>query len=386
MSLSFNWNNPVNVIFGSGKIKLLGEEIKKYGASKVLLITDAGLKKAGVVDNILEHIPADIKCETYTDVIPEPPMESIAQCAGRVKEGGFELLIGLGGGSSIDVTKVVAVMATNEKSLPELCGVDNVEKPGLPTIMIPTTAGTGSEVTPIAIVTNEKEHLKVGIVSSHLFAKTALLDPVLTVPMPPRVTAATGMDALTHAIEAFISVNATPMSDVLALEAVKVISRSLRKAFANGEDIEAREDMHYGSLLAGMAFANAGVGAVHALAYPLGGEYNIPHGVANALLLPYVLDSNMIACLERLALIGETMGVVPKGASLKEKAMQAVAAVDDLSSDVEIPRSLKEVDIPADALEKLAAAATKVTRLLANNPRRLSEDKILEIYKMAYEG
>lgn len=384
MNMDFGWYSPINIIFGSGKIKQIGEEIKKFKAKKVLLITDKGLEKAGITEKIVKHIPENVECEVYTDVIPEPPMESIEDCANKVKNGDFDLIIGLGGGSSIDVTKLVSVMATNEKPLPELCGVDNVEKEGLPTIMVPTTAGTGSEVTPIAIVTNEKEHLKVGIVSRYLFADCAICDPELTMSMPPHITAATGMDALTHAVEAYISVNATPVSDILALEAVRVIHAFLRKAFANGDDKQAREKMLYGALLAGMAFANAGVGAVHALAYPLGGEYKIAHGVSNALLLPYVLETNMIACLDRLARVGEAMGVVDEYAPLREKAEQTVEAIKVLSSDVEIPGSLKDVNIPEEALPKLAASAINVTRLLANNPRKLSEEKILEIYKRAY--
>jgi len=382
--MNFGWYSPINIIFGSGKIKQIAGEIKKFKAQKALLITDPGLHKAGVTGKVIEYIPEGVECEIYTDVIPEPPMKSIEDCANKVKGGNFDLIIGLGGGSSIDVTKLVAVMATNEKPLPELCGVDNVENEGLPTIMIPTTAGTGSEVTPIAIITNEEEHLKVGVVSRHLFAKTAICDPELTMSMPSHITAATGMDALTHAVEAYISVNTTPVSDVLALEAVRVISAFLRKAFANGDDIEARENMLYGSLLAGMAFANAGVGAVHALAYPLGGEYHIPHGVANALLLPYVLETNMVACLDRLACLGEVMGVTDQNVPLRDQALQTVKAVKELSLDVEIPESLKDVNIPEEALPKLASSAINVTRLLANNPRKLNEEKILEIYRKAY--
>jgi len=382
--MNFNWFSPINVIFGIGKIRQMANEVKKFKARKVFIITDPGLKEAGLADTVMKCIPKDVGCEVYTDVIPEPPMESIEACANKVKSGNFDLLIGLGGGSAIDVTKLVSVMANNHKPLVELCGVDMVENPGLPTVMVPTTAGTGSEVTPIAIITNENEHLKVGIVSRHLFARTAICDPELTMSMPPHITSATGMDALTHAVEAYISVNATPVSDVLALEAVGVIHSYLRKAFANGEDKEAREKMLYGSLLAGMAFANAGVGAVHALAYPLGGEYKIAHGVSNALLLPYVLDTNMIACLERLADLGKVMAVTDTDAPLQQQAEQAVAAIKSLSSDVEIPTCLKEVNIPAGALTGLAESAIKVKRLLANNPRKLSQEKILDIYTKAY--
>lgn len=384
MNMNFNWFSPIDVVFGSGKIKQIGDEIKRYNAKRVLLITDPGLKNAGVTGKILECIPKDVDCEVYTDVIPEPPMKSIEECANIVKEGNFDLLIGSGGGSSIDVTKVVSVMVTNDKPLAELCGVEQVEKKGLPTIMVPTTAGTGSEVTPIAILTDEEEHLKVGVVSRYLFADCAICDPELTMSMPPHITAATGMDALTHAIEAYVSVNATPISDVLALEATQVIYNSLRKAFAYGDNKAAREQMLYGALLAGMAFANAGVGAVHALAYPLGGEYHIPHGVANAMLLPYVLDVNMVACLDRLARLGDAMGMQGQYVSLREKAEQAVKLVKELSSDVEIPANLKDVGIPEESLANLAASAIKVTRLLANNPRKLNEEKILEIYTNAY--
>ncbi len=380
----FNWHIPTKVVFGQGTLASLGAEVACLGGTKVLILTDPGVLSAGILDQIKAALPAKVAVEVFSQVVPEPPINNVANCVNLVRSGGFDLLIGVGGGSSIDATKLAAALAANPGTPEQYIGLNLLPKKGLPTIMIPTTAGTGSEVTPIAIVSDTNNHLKVGVVSPYLYPDVALCDPAVTVSMPPSVTAATGMDALTHAVEAYISVNASPMSDVLAFEAVHVISRWLRRAYANGKDLVAREKMLYGSLLAGMAFSQAGVGAVHALAYPLGGQFSVPHGVANAVLLPYVLEFNLMACLEKMPALAGAMDQPAKGLSPRQAALGLISAVRDLSADVEIPLDLRELNIPETALEPMAEAASKVTRLLGNNPRTASKLQILGIYRNAF--
>lgn len=376
---TFSWHIPTRILFGQGTLGRLAAEVGTLGARRVLIMTDPIMAKLGLAEQVRVALPTDVERTVYADVVPEPPMESLDAVVRMVRAGGYDLIIGFGGGSSLDSAKLAAVLATNSAPMLEYVGTNLVPAPGLPTILIPTTAGTGSEVTPIAIITDGA--LKKGIVSPYLYATVAICDPTLSVTMPPAVTAATGMDALTHAVEAYVSVNASPISDVLALEAVRVIARSLRRAFANGGDLVAREQMLYGSMLAGKAFTNAGVGAVHALAYPLGGEFHVPHGVANALLLSAVMGFNLVGCVDRLGEVARAMGEPVDGLAPRAAAEAAIAAMQRLSLDVEIPQTLRAVGVPESALPGLAAGAAKVTRLLANNPRRATEAQILEIYR-----
>jgi alcohol dehydrogenase class IV len=290
-------------------------------------------------------------------------------------------VIGLGGGSPIDIAKTVAVMLGNQGDIADYFGVDLVPKPGVPSLIIPTTAGTGSEVTPIAILSDEEEKLKKGVVSQHLFPRVALLDPELTLGLPPAVTAATGMDALIHAIEAYTSVNATDLTDLLAARAIGLIADNLRAAYARGDNLAARAAMLEGSLLAGMAFANAGVTAVHAFAYPIGAEFHIPHGVANTLMLPAVMQFNLVGNLGKFAEVAELMGQPTEGLSLREAAEEAVEAVVQLAEDLGVPTSLGEFGVKEEHLPALAEGVMKVTRLLANNPRTLTQADAEEIYR-----
>lgn len=263
-------------------------------------------------------------------------------------------------------------------------GTDKVPGRGLPWIAIPTTAGTGSEVTPIAIVTDRANHLKVGVVSPFLLADAAMVDPCLTLIAPPHITAATGMDALTHAIESFTSPKATPQTDLFALRAIGLIARSLRQAVWCGADLQARTDMAYGSLFAGVALANAGVGAVHALAYPLGGQFGITHGVANSLLLPYVMEFNLVGDVDKYAAIAEALGEPVVGLSTRAAAARAVEAVRTLSVDVAIPQRLRDVGTSEGVLDGLAEAAVQATRLLDNNPRKVSLKDARALYQSAF--
>jgi len=370
------------IVMGPGALNQLADEVRALKAKKVLIVTDQGLIKAGLVKQaqaVLEK--ADIKYAVFGDVEADPRYEIVADCAEMIRRENADLIIGFGGGSPIDIAKVSAIMATNEGPILEYFGIDLVPQPGLPTLIIPTTAGTGSEATPIAILSDHTEKLKKGIVSPHLFPSVALLDPELTIGLPGHVTAATGMDALIHAIESFTSKNATSISDMLARQAMQLIAKNLRTAYADGGNLEARSNMLEGSLLAGMAFCTAGVTAVHAFAYPIGAEFHIPHGVANSIMLVPVMEFNKLGNLERFAEIAGYLGENTAGLSAREAAHAAVEAMRTLAADLKIPDHLSEFGIKDKDIPELAAGVMKVTRLLANNPRELTQKDAEAIYR-----
>jgi alcohol dehydrogenase class IV len=275
-------------------------------------------------------------------------------------------------------------MLTNPGRFIDYYGTDKLPNPALPIVAIPTTSGTGSEATPNAIFTDHVEKLKKGIVSPFLMPAVAIVDPTLTLTTPPKVTAATGMDALTHAVESFISRKATPQSEMYSLDAIRRIAASLRTTVFDGANLAARTEMSLGSYFAGVAIANAGTAAVHALAYPLGGQFGVPHGVSNALLMPYVLDVTQLGNQAKFAVVAQAMGEVVEGLSVREAAQTAVDAIRQLSLDVGIPRRMREVGVPREAIKGMAAAAVQITRLLDNNPRRLSQEDIQAIYEQAW--
>jgi alcohol dehydrogenase len=320
----------------------------------------------------------------YTGVLPEPEIYLVDDCSRQFREDKCDGLIAVGGGSAMDIAKVVSAVVGNPGDIADLFGVDLVNKKGPPVIAIPTTAGTGSEVTNIAILSDKVAQLKKGIVSDFILPDVAIVSPEMTVTMPRPVTAASGVDALVHAVEAYISVNSSPITDALALGAIKMITANLPIAYNEPGNLAAREAMVTGSLMAGMAFGNAGVGAVHALAYPLGGRFNIAHGVSNALLLPYVMHWNKESCLEKFRHIAEAMGVDVRDLSDREASVEAVGRMESLCRKVEIPRGLGSLNIPRSVIPDMAADAIKIERLLKNNPRVLSEEDINKIYQSAY--
>lgn len=369
------------IIMGPGAIQRIGEEARRLGASKVLVVTDKGIMDVGLIQPVEVSLKrAHLRFMVFDGVEPDPRYETVEQCLERIQGKGVDCIIGVGGGSPIDIAKTVAIMVTNRGRIADYFGVDLVPKPGLPTIMVPTTAGTGSEVTPIAILSDEEERLKRGVVSPFLFPSVALLDPELTLGLPPHITAATGMDALIHAIEAYTSVNATEITDMLACRAIKLIYGNIRTVYARGDNLEARSAMMEGSLLAGMAFANAGVTAVHAFAYPIGAEFHIPHGVANTLMFPAVMEFNMLGNLEKFAHIATLFGEDVEGLSDRAAAHRAVEAVRVLAKDLNVPQRLGEFGVREEDVPRLAAGVMKVTRLLANNPRSLVLKDAEEIY------
>lgn len=372
------------IVMGPGAIGQIGDEIREMKAKKVFFVTDKGIVEAGLIKPALEALEkSEINHAVFDGVEPDPRYEIAADCVSMIRREKADLVIGFGGGSAIDIAKSAAIMATNEAPIAEYFGIDLIPKPGLPTVMVPTTAGTGSEVTPIAILSDEGEKLKKGIVSPYLFPSVAILDPELTLGLPPNITASTGMDALIHAIEAYTSVNATDMTDILAFRAMELVYHNIRTAYANGNNLPARSSMMEGSLLAGMAFANAGVTAVHAFAYPIGAEFHIPHGVANTLMLPHVMRFNLLGNLSKFADISEAFDLSIEGMDELQTAEMFVEAIERLAKDLRVPKNLSEFGISEKDVPVLAEGVMKVTRLLANNPRVINLEDAVEIYKAA---
>jgi alcohol dehydrogenase class IV len=373
------------ILFGGGAVEKIGQEAQILKAKKALVITDPGIIQSGLLPAVEKPLQSvGISSAVFDGVEPDPKIEVVEKGVESAKREGIDLIIGLGGGSSLDIAKVTSVLVTNPGKIDSFLGIDLIPNPGVPLILVPTTAGTGSEVTPIAILSDTKEKLKKGVVSSYLFPEVAILDPKLTVGLPPSVTAFTGMDALTHAIESYISLNATDMTDLLAFRAMELIAKNLRMAYAYGENLMVRSAMMEGSLLAGMAFANAGVAAVHAFAYPLGGEFHIAHGLANTLMLPYVMRYNIIGCPHKFARMAKAFGEPVEGLSELDAAEAAVKFVERLSDDLRVPRRLRAVGIPESAVPQMAESAMKVTRLLVNNPRKITLEDAVAIYKSAH--
>lgn len=371
------------LLTGQGAVEQLAHELPRLNIANPLIVTDAILIKSGTVEHVLQQL-GERAYGIFDGVEPEPEIAIVEACAKVYRDGGHDGLIGVGGGSAIDIAKAVAGYVGHDGALEELFGVDQVKRKGPPLIAIPTTAGTGSEVTNVSILSDKKAQLKKGIVSDYLLPDVALVSPVMTLTCPRSVTAASGVDALVHAVESYLSVHASPITDALAIGAIRLIAKALPKAYANPADLKAREDMATASLMAGMAFGNAGVGAVHALAYPLGGRFNIAHGVSNALLLPYVMAWNKLACVERMAEIAAALGVQTHGLSDKAAADLAVEAMAELCASVDIPKGMRSFNVPEDTIPAMAEEASKIDRLMRNNPRRLTAGDIEQIYRAAY--
>ncbi|XKH50262.1 iron-containing alcohol dehydrogenase [Chryseomicrobium palamuruense] len=373
---------------GWGALDELVPQVEKFNPKRILVITDPMLEKLGLTKRATEPLrEKGWEVEVSTDVEPEPPLALGERLVKFTREGNFDLVVGFGGGSALDLAKLAAVLAKNEGDVADylnLTATRSITEKGLPKILIPTTAGTGSEVTNISVLSLDSS--KDVIAHEALIADVAIVDPALTVTVPPRVTAATGVDALTHAIEAYVSVNASPTSDALALHAIRLMSRSIRTAVHDGENKEARTAMSHGSYIAGLAFFNAGVAGVHALAYPLGGQFHIPHGESNAVLLPYVMNYIRKSSEKRMRDIFEALG---GNAALMSDEEASYACVDELVrlvKDVGIPHTLQEFDIPESAIESLTQDGVKQKRILARSPLPLHEEDIRNVYRAAYSG
>jgi alcohol dehydrogenase class IV len=324
-----------------------------------------------------------LEFKVYDRVSPEPPAEAVEEAAGFIRQGGFDLLVGFGGGSTMDFTKISSVLALHDLRVEEMAGNDRVPARGLPTIMVPTTSGSGSEVSPVAVMSFPDQGMKRGIASRCLIPDAAIVDPALTLGLPAETTANTGVDALIHGVESFLSVKANPLSQNLSLMACENIAQNLVRAVRFGGDLEAREGMSLGSLTAGLAFSMAGTAAVHALAYPLGGQFHVPHGAANAVMLKPVLEFNLPACPERFARLAMAFGVAEPG-NPGASAEAFIRVVNDLSEKAGVKTRLRDLGIPAEALGTMAEAAMKEVRLLENNPRVVSREDAEQIYIKAW--
>jgi alcohol dehydrogenase len=384
---SFGINQPTQIHFGNGAIGQLPDVISRLKGSNVFLVADPGLKQAGIIRKIGSVLRRKkIPYTLYDKVAPEPGLKLADQGAKLAKKNRADCVIGVGGGSALDVAKAISILLTNGGRAEDYLGLDRIPLPGVPKIMVPTTAGTGAEVTFTAVFINEKTNSKGGMNGDPLYPDAAILDPSLTLSLPQGMTATTGIDAFTHALEAFVSTQAHTISDMYAMEAMSLISSNLGLAYANGQNLEARSAMLMGSLLGGKALATAGVGLVHAMAYPLGGMFNTPHGLANAVLLPYVVEYNIIGNPEKFALIAQIMGYEVEGLPVREAAQFAVDAIHQLNGDINIPAGLEALNIPSDRIPEMAEIALTVTRPVENNPRRPTLDDVIAIYEAAYGG
>ena len=379
---AYGFNTVPRISVGAGAAQSLGAECAVLGIRRPLLVTDRGLVELGLIAPVLDAISQRCDAVATFDGVAADPAETIVMSALEAARAHHaDGLVAVGGGSSMDVAKVVSVLMTGDQSLQALYGVDQVSSGRLPLVLVPTTAGTGSEVTPVAVITTG-ETTKAGVSSPVLLPDLALLDAELTLGLPRAATAMTGIDAMVHAIEAYTSrIRKNPISDMLALRALRLLSSNVQTVLDNPSDIDAREAMLLGSMFAGQAFANAPVGAVHALAYPLGGHYHIPHGLSNSLMLPAVLAFNTSAVEASYSeLAGELPGDIPRSGE------GLVSWFEQLIRGSGLPATLQAAGVPADDLPRLAADAILQQRLLVNNPVDVDEATALSLYEQAWAG
>jgi alcohol dehydrogenase class IV len=382
---TFSFTGAKKIVFGNGSFAGLAEHLAELKVSRPLVVLDGTLAGTGLGERLSGLLDkAKIGFVLYDKAVPEPPIELADEGAKLAIRKKCDGVVGIGGGSAMDLAKAIAVLAANNGKAEDYLGLNKVPGPGLPKIMVPTTAGTGSEVTFTAVFIRRKLKKKEGMNSPYLYPELALLDPELTLTLPPHPTAATGIDALCHAIESYTSINASPMSELLSLEAIGLISDNLRTAVHDGTNLEAREAMLLGSLYAGLGLANAGVTAVHSLSYPLGGKYGISHGLANTIMLPRVMAFNLPGAQEKFVDIAEIMGEIVDDLPLREAAYLAVEAVEALIEDCGIFTTLEELEIPEADFPELAKVAMTVARPLANNPCKMTPEEMVEIYQECY--
>ncbi len=369
---------PSGIEFGPGKINSLPEMLP---GGTTLLLTDKGVAASGIVSRVKERCQAGSEqVHEFMDVPPEPSEDQVAEVVEKLSNLNVRAIVALGGGSVMDMAKLISIMLGDGPNITNLFDGKLPRKRSLQLIMIPTTAGTGSEATPNAIIYRPSLQLKVGIVCDAFMPDRVILDPELITGLPAPITAATGMDALCHALECYISNKANLLSDMLAIEAIRLIFKSLKKSYADGSDLEARADMLLASFYAGICIAASGTNGVHALSYPLGGRYRIPHGISNAILLAPVFACNKDACVDKLAAIAHLCGKDIHGKTEEQKVDAFVGFLEELSRDVGIPTRLSELGVPSDDLDEIVEAALQVKRLLDNNPKPLTRDEIHSIY------
>lgn len=383
--MNYRYYMPTTVEVGAGISRKIGEILKPQ-AAKVFVVTDAGIRKAGLLGPIEQSLrDSELAYAIFDETEPNPSAESIMRGCDLMKQQQCDVILAYGGGSSIDTAKGISIIACNPGHILDYEGVGNIPNPGLPLVVIPTTAGTGSEVTAATIVTNTKTQFKTAVISPYLYPKLALLDPLLTEKLPPDITAATGMDALTHAIESYTSKTANPVSQALAIQAIRMIGKHIANAYYVGTDLASREAMLVASMMAGAAFAQSRLGNVHAISHTLGGVFNIPHGIANAALLPFVMKFNLPACPDKMSDIAEALGCEVKGLPPMEAGAKAIEAVVQLNASLHIPSNIKELGVTLDVLPKLVEDSMRSGNVLIN-PRLTRSSDIRTIIENAYNG
>lgn len=373
---------PQKIVFGTGCINKLVDDYQKMGFKRLFVLTAPPIRPL-IEEPLAVLAEGGISIEVVQDIVAEPTVNDFKRILEQARRFGADSVVGIGGGSVLDVTKLVASFINSEQQVEDCFGTGFIKAKGLWFACLPTTAGTGSEVSPNAILLDERDHLKKGIVSPYLIADAAYVDPKLTWSVPAKVTADTGMDALTHCIEAYTNKFAHPTVDIYALQGIRLIAANLEKAVKNGHDVEAREALALGSLYGGLCLGPVNTAAVHALSYPLGGEFHIPHGLSNAILLPSVMKFNRPANLRRYAEVALALGCEP-GQDADETAQHGVEFIYRLAEAVGIPQKLTDLGIPQTAVPGMAKAAMEVQRLLKNNPREVTEQDALNIYNSLY--
>lgn len=381
--MSYKFFMPAISLMGADCLKDAGDQVGELGFKKALIVTDKVLGQIGIVKKVTDVLDnKNIEYAIYDETKPNPTVKNVNDGLALLKEKECDFVISLGGGSAHDCAKGIALLATNGGEIKDYEGVDKSKKPQLPMVGINTTAGTGSEMTLFAIITDEERHIKMALVDKHLTPIIAVNDPMLMLAMPKSLTAATGMDALTHAIEAYVSTSATPIIDACAEKAIELISNYLVNAVENGQDVEARDMMAYAEYLAGMAFNNASLGYVHAMAHQLGGFYNLPHGVCNAILLPHVQEYNKATSASRLAKIAKIMGGNIEGLTDEQGADLCIDMIKSLSQTIGIPEGLGVLGVKESDFETLATNALNDACSLTN-PRKGNLEEVIAIFKKA---
>jgi len=378
------------IYFGVDTVKQIGQEAKKLGAGRVFLITGPQVRKAGVLDKALSYLQAEsieVEVNIQARDTPEPATDRVEEAAAIAKQGNFDVVIGLGGGSILDVAKMVSALITNPGKTEDYFGREKVPRRGKPTIIVPTTSGTGAEVTKHAVFLDRTNNVKKVVASTSLLPNVAIVDPAMTLTCSPPVTASAGIDAYIHAAEAFLSKNANAITDTLALESVSIITRWLGPAFADGQDMTARYQMSLGSLMAGIVLNNSGTSLVHAMAYPVGGEYHTPHGVTLSALLIACFEHIAVVKGEKMALLARAMGEPVEGLAPRDMVVRLLEAIRHLIKSIDLPASLKDLGInrATTDVHQWAVEAHKEQRLLSRSPRILSVEDIEKIYERAFE-
>lgn len=381
---AFEFATNSKIYFQPGSIKKLGEEVKTLRGGKVLLVTDKGVKNSGVLAKAVESLEKEaLPCVVFDEVEPNPSAETAQKGYAFMKEKGCDTLAAVGGGSPIDTAKAIGIQATNPEPLLKYEGANKVANPLPPLIAVPTTAGTGSEVTGAAVITDRTRKYKVPMRSPFLIPRVALLDPEVLATLPPPVLASTGMDAFTHACETFVSTATNPLSQALAYDSMRLISKYIRRLYANPDNREAQGGMMLASTMAGMAFFNGRLGAVHMLAHPLGGYFDIPHGLANAILLPHCMDFSRMAAPDLFARIAEALNKDIRSLTVDEASRKAAEGVREILVDTGIPTRLREVGVKKEAFEAMAKDGV-ASGIHQSNPRRVTLEDAIALYEAAY--